>query len=69
VGVLDVANEGYLIPEKESVEIVGGSSDMLVLDIGENEDKFKIGDLVTFKLKYMGALRLLNSAYIEKRLK
>ncbi|HBH22994.1 MAG TPA: amino-acid racemase, partial [Cytophagales bacterium] len=59
----------YLIPEKESVEIVGGSSDMLVLDIGENEDKFKIGDLVTFKLKYMGALRLLNSAYIEKRLK
>jgi predicted amino acid racemase len=68
VGVLDVANEGYLIPEKESVEIVGGSSDMLVLDIGENEDKFKIGDLVTFKLKYMGALRLLNSAYIEKRL-
>ena len=27
---------------------------------------YKIGDLVAFKIRYMGALYLLNSDYIEK---
>ncbi len=41
---------------------------MLVIDIGESDRNYKVGDLVSFKLKYMGALGLLNSDYIEKRL-
>ena len=39
---------------------------MLVLDLGESQEKFKVGDLVAFKVEYMEALRLFNSDYIEK---
>jgi predicted amino acid racemase len=53
--------------EDEEFEITGASSDMIVLDLGENKQGYKVGDLVSFKLKYMGALALFNSDYIEKR--
>lgn len=66
-GSLDVSTD-FLIPEDKHIELVGASSDMLVIDIGESEKGYKVGDLVSFKLKYMGALGLLNSDYIEKRL-
>lgn len=67
VGVLDIAKSDFLIPEDSGLEIIGASSDMLVLDLGESKQGYEIGDIVSFKLKYMGALRLLNSDYIEKR--
>jgi len=67
IGLLDISAE-FLIPMKKGMEIVGASSDMLVLELGSDHADYKVGDLVAFNLKYMGALRLLNSDYIEKRL-
>lgn len=67
IGLLDI-DPKYLITASHDFEIVGASSDMLVLDLGENKNGYKVGDQVTFKLKYMGALALLNSHYIEKRI-
>lgn len=67
VGVLDVSDIKFIIPDDPNIEIIGGSSDMLVLDIGDNKKSYQVGDIVTFSLKYMGALRLLNSNYIEKK--
>jgi predicted amino acid racemase len=58
-----------LIPYDENIEIVGASSDMLVLDLGKSKQKYEVGDLIDFRLKYMGALGIMNSNYIEKRLK
>lgn len=46
--------------------MAGASSDMLVVDLGTTKRNYKVGDWITFKLKYMGALGLLNSNYIEK---
>ena len=66
IGLLDV-DPKYLIPVKEEFEIIGASSDMLILDLGENKYKKQVGDLVRFHLKYMGALAILNSNYIEKK--
>lgn len=66
VGLLDVSSD-YLIPEDESIEFVGASSDMLVVDLDNNQQHYQVGEILRFKLKYMGALSLLNSAYIEKR--
>lgn len=66
IGVLDVSKADFLIPEDPSLEIVGASSDMLVVDLGDTASDYKVGDLLTFKLKYMGALRLFNSEYIRK---
>ena len=67
IGLLDVSAD-YLTPTDDKITVVGASSDMLVIDIGESDKNYKVGDLVSFKLKYMGALGLLNSDYIEKRL-
>lgn len=65
LGLLDISPE-FLIPERKGLEIIGASSDMIVLDLG-HKPEFKVGDLVSFKLKYMGALALMNSDYIEKK--
>ncbi|MCB0755067.1 MAG: alanine racemase [Flavobacteriales bacterium] len=67
IGLLDVSAE-FLIPKDENITVVGASSDMLVIDIGESEKDYKVGDIISFDLKYMGALRLLNSDYIDKKL-
>ncbi len=67
IGLLDI-NSDYLIPEDKTFRFVGASSDMLVLDIDDNDQCYKVGDLIPFDLKYMGALSLLNSNYIEKKL-
>ncbi|MDZ7845568.1 MAG: hypothetical protein U5L96_01625 [Owenweeksia sp.] len=47
--------------------MVGASSDMLVLDLGDNKQGYTVGDYLKFDLKYMGALSLLSSSYVEKR--
>ena len=67
LGLLDVESE-HLKPVDKEIEFVGSSSDMIVIDLGKNEQKYKTGDLVEFQLDYMGTLRIMNSRYIEKRL-
>lgn len=65
IGLLDV-DPKYLIPEDGEFEILGASSDMLILNLGENPKGYKVGDVVKFSLKYMGALSILNSSYVDK---
>lgn len=65
IGLLD-CNPQFLIPEDDDVKVIEASSDMLILDLGKNEKSYKVGDLVTFQLKYMGALGIMNSNYIQK---
>lgn len=66
IGVLDI-QPNYLVPVDENIKITDASSDMLVLDVGSNPNQYKVGDMIRFKLKYMGALGLMSSDYIEKR--
>lgn len=67
LGLLDINSDYLVTKESQGLNFVGASSDMLVVDIDHNENHYKVGDLLEFDLKYMGALRLLNSYYIEKR--
>ena len=67
VGLLD-CNPRYMIPDNKEVDIIEASSDMLVLDLGDNSKGLKVGDLMSFTLTYMGVLGLMNSRYIEKQL-
>ncbi len=67
IGLLDISPD-FLIPADKQMEIVGASSDILVIDLGKNPKKYKVGDFMKFKLKYMGALRLFNSDYVVKRM-
>lgn len=66
IGVLDIQPD-YLIPVNENITITDASSDMLILDVGSNPKGYKVGDMIRFKLKYMGALGLMSSDYIEKK--
>lgn len=65
IGYLDI-NPEYLLPVDETINIIDASSDMLVLDVGKNDQNYKVGDKIKFRLKYMGALSLMNSDYIDK---
>lgn len=66
VGLLDV-EDGHIKPMDKNMQIAGASSDMIVMDLGNNPNKLKVGDLVAFGLDYMGILRIMNSDYVEKR--
>jgi len=68
IGLLDV-DANHINPVDTDLSIVGGSSDMFVIDLSENKKSYKVGDILEFKLDYMGTLRVLNSKYIEKRIK
>lgn len=65
VGLLDI-NPKYLIPTDDQLNVIGASSDMLVVELGANEQNYKVGDVLNFDLKYMGALSIMNSRYIGK---
>lgn len=68
IGLLDI-NTNHLFPVKSGMDFSGASSDMLVLDLGNNKQKFRVGDLVPFNLSYMGVLSVLSSNYIGKVIK
>lgn len=65
IGVLDVTPQ-FLIPKNKKIKVIGVSSDMLVVDISNSGYKYTVGSTMKFHMKYMGALSLLNSRYIEK---
>ncbi len=66
LGLLDVEMDHIKFVD-ESLTRAGASSDMIVIDLGENKKNYKVGDLVEFSLDYMGILRIMNSRYIEKK--
>ncbi|TSA25780.1 MAG: alanine/ornithine racemase family PLP-dependent enzyme [Bacteroidetes bacterium] len=65
LGLLDIDPKN-IIPEDKALKIIGVSSDMIVLDLGKNRKHYRVGDLVSFRLNYMGVLSILNSNYIGK---
>ncbi|MBN1327122.1 MAG: alanine/ornithine racemase family PLP-dependent enzyme [Candidatus Cloacimonetes bacterium] len=68
LGLLDV-DEKHIWCSDKNVNFAGASSDMIVIDLKNNPDNYKVGDLLEFYMDYMGLLRLMNSRYVEKRIK
>ena len=69
-GLLDVAPED-ITAEDRDIQFVGVTSDMLVVNLGKNRDqngnqKYHIGEMITFQPSYMAVARLLNSKFIDK---
>jgi predicted amino acid racemase len=70
-GLLDV-EKGDIEATDNTLKFVGITSDMLVVDIGNNttadgQKKYRVGDTIRFKPNYMAVARLLNSKFIEKK--
>lgn len=68
IGLLDVSKPEFLEPLDKDLSFIGASSDMLVIDLNQTKKTYKVGDIISFKMNYMAALRVMNSQYIEKRL-
>ncbi len=67
IGLLDI-DPRHIEPFDPDVEIAGASSDMIVIDLGSDQPRYKVGDLIRLRMSYMGALGVMNSNYIEKRI-
>lgn len=68
VGEQDVKPDG-LRPLEKGLSVLHASSDHLIVDITEAEEngiKFKVGDIVKFRMSYGCALRAFTSPYVEK---
>ncbi len=68
IGKQDV-NPSALIPLDETIEIIGASSDHLLMDFTKAEGKYKVGDIVKFNVEYGSLLNLWTSTYIHKQYK
>lgn len=66
LGLLDVKHE-HMFPLDPAIKFAGASSDMIVVDLGDNPKGYKVGDLLEFRLDYLGVLTIMNSDYIDKK--
>jgi ornithine racemase len=55
-----------LIPLDTQIRVLGGSSDHLLLDLTAATHKYKVGDILTFKVGYGSMLKAMTSPYVEK---
>jgi len=69
-GLLDVDQQNLTAIDK-NIKLVGTTSDMTVVDIGDNKDengnqKYFMGDKICLDPNYIAVARLLNSKFVEK---
>jgi ornithine racemase len=55
-----------LPPLSPNVRLAGASSDVMVINLGDNPDGLKVGDSVKFRPAYSALIRLMIGKYIEK---
>ena len=65
VGRQDVELDG-LTPLDSAIDVIGGSSDHLILDLTRAEG-YKVGDVVEFKLSYGALLSAFTGKYVGKK--
>lgn len=65
IGVLDIDPKN-INPLSIGIEIIGASSDMMILDLGDNVHDYHVGDTVDFSMNYMAVLRAMSSEYVDK---
>jgi len=58
-----------LIPLDSQIRVLGGSSDHLLMDMTDATHKYKVGDVLTFKVGYGAMLKAMTSPYVEKAYK
>ncbi len=64
IGRQDIFDTHTLIPFDSNIEIIGSSSDHIILDI--KNGNYKVGDILKFNLTYGGVLSLTTSKYVSK---
>ncbi len=57
-----------LIPSDKKINILGASSDHLLLDITKCDQAYKVGDIISFSVGYGALLRSFTSEYVDKNI-
>ncbi len=65
IGKVDIAYPDMIYPRDKGVEVLGASSDHLILDIEDAEREFKVGDIVEFDLCYATIVFATNSPNVR----
>ncbi|WP_304942811.1 ornithine racemase Orr [Vallitalea guaymasensis] len=55
-----------ILPGDKNVEIIGSSSDHLILDVTDSNENYSVGSILRFSLKYGSVLSLFTSEYVKK---
>ncbi len=55
-----------LFPVDQRIEIIGASSDHMLIDFTAAENDYKVGDIVQFKMEYGSMLKLFTSEYVDR---
>lgn len=66
IGSQDI-DHNSLTAELEGIEILGSSSDHLILDLSKCKKELSYGDILTFKVGYSALLRAMTSPYVKKK--
>lgn len=66
VGRQDVDPDA-LHPIDSKIDILGASSDHLILELSKSDRAYKVGDTVNFKLSYSSLLRATTSSYVDRK--
>ncbi|MEG0774686.1 alanine/ornithine racemase family PLP-dependent enzyme [Clostridium sp.] len=66
VGKQDFAFHHSLLPKTKGIEVIGSSSDHLIIDIEDCSENLKVGDVLSFDIYYPNMLYLSGSTGINK---
>lgn len=67
IGKQDIDTDS-LMPIDTSIEILGASSDHMILDISKSKNDYKVGDKIEFLLTYGGLMSTSTSEYVSKEI-
>lgn len=56
----------HLFPLNPGLTIEGSSSDHLIIDVTDSEIPYEVGDIISFRCDYVGALHAATSSYVDK---
>ncbi|MDD3169385.1 MAG: alanine/ornithine racemase family PLP-dependent enzyme [Eubacteriales bacterium] len=65
MGKVDIAYPDMIYPRDKGIEVIGSSSDHLILDVEDAEREFKVGDIVEFDLCYATNVFVTNSPNVR----
>ena len=64
LGKQDVRVEG-ISPKDKDIEVLGASSDHLILNLSKSNKNYKLGDIIEFNMDYGALLQSMTSEYID----
>jgi len=65
-GRQDVNTESVAAYDK-NIDVIGASSDHIILDVTKSKERYKVGDIIKFHLSYGGILSVMTSKYVNKK--